>query len=147
MSDASFEKDGLIYREMTEADIPKLMAFADIFLRSDVLLLRTYITHNLRDGHAKVWIVFDDQKLIGFAFVFKSTNSLNNLYVHPKYRGKQIGTNLIQFLKPKIVRSKVDQTTGDPSGFYKKIGYEIVAERQGKKRNLTILQRIDKNYG
>ncbi len=145
MSDKTFETDGLIYREATFEDLSRIMAFADIFLRKDVLLYRDYVAAYLKSGIDKVWLTFDREKLIAFAFIWKNTDSLNNLYVHPKYRKRKIGLHLIEYLKPIIVRSKTDQSTGDPTEFYRKIGYQIVATRQGRKKNLTILHRVIEN--
>lgn len=143
MSSETFENDQLIYRQAKENDLSKIMAFADICLRRDVLIVRGYIKNYLKSS-SKIWLVFDKDKLIAFAFIWKKTNSLNNLYIHPKYRNRKIGLNLMNYLKPKFVRSKLDQSTGDPTEFYKKTGYELIGEKQGKKKNLNILKRIEK---
>ena len=43
MSLENFEVDALIFRKATQEDLPKIMAFVDIFLRKDWLVRRTYL--------------------------------------------------------------------------------------------------------
>lgn len=139
MSSENFEKDNLIYRKATQDDLPKIMAFVDVFLRKDWLVRRTYLLTNLEKYD--IWLVFDNDKLVAWAIAGGKKRTLWNLLVHPKYRGLKIGLSLVERLKPEIIRSKLDQSTGDPTAFYEKIGYRLIAEKQGRKKNINILEK------
>jgi N-acetylglutamate synthase-like GNAT family acetyltransferase len=141
MSVEDFEKDGLIYRKMIESDIPKVLAFVDIFLRRSWFVRRKYCFDHMNES----WVVLDADKLVGWIFIGgkKVKKTLYNLIVHPKYRGRHIGGILIEKLKPKIIRSKTDQTTGDPTEFYKKIGYEVTEMKQGRKKKINIMRKSE----
>jgi len=135
----TFEKDGLTYRQATKADFARILAFVDIFLRRDYLVRRAELERKLEVG--TMLIVMDAEKLVSWAVMGKN-ESLWNLLVHPKYRGRHIGQTIVERFRPLIIRSKSDQSTGDPTPFYRKLGYRIVNERQGKNRNITIMQRV-----
>ena len=141
MSVETFEKDELIYRKATQEDLPKIMAFVDIFLRRDWLVRRAYLMTNLEKYD--IWLVFDKEKLIAWAIAGGKKRTLWNLLVHPKYRGFHIGQILVEKLKPEIIRSKSDQSTGDPTMFYEKIGYRLIASKKGRKRNINIMKRSE----
>ena len=59
----------------------------------------------------------------------------------PAYRGRHIGGELVKRLQPDYIRSKSDQSTGDPTSFYKKLGYEVTERHAGRKRNINIMRR------
>ena len=141
MSVETFEKDGLIYRKMIETDIPKVLAFVDIFLRKSWFVRRKYCFDHMNES----WVVLDGEKLVGWIFIGgeKVEKTLYNLIIHPKYRGRNIGGTLIEKLKPKIIRSKTDQATGDPTEFYKKMGYEVTEMKQGRKKKINIMRKSE----
>jgi N-acetylglutamate synthase-like GNAT family acetyltransferase len=138
MSFETFKKYGLIFREAVKEDFPKILAFVDIFLRRDYFLRRSELFTKME--MATMIIVFHNDKLVALAVMGKN-KTLWHLLVHPKYRGKHIGETLVQKLRPEIIRSKLDQSTGDPTGFYEKIGYRIEASKKGRKRNINIMER------
>jgi N-acetylglutamate synthase-like GNAT family acetyltransferase len=140
MSVEAFEKDGLIFRPATQRDLAKILAFADIFLRRSWLVRREYANDHV--DHS--WIVLDQEKLVGWAMITGKNvgRTLYNLIVHPKYRNRHIGAILITALKPDVIRSKTDQATGDPTEFYKKMGYEVTEMRQGRKKKINIMKRL-----
>jgi len=140
MSFETFEKDGLIYRKITEDDIPKILAFTDIFLRRDYLVRKPELIVKIKIG--EMIGVFDKKKLIAWGSMGKNKR-LWNLLVHPKYRGKKIGENIVMKLKPDYIRSKMDQSTGDPTKFYEKIGYKIIQEKIGRKKNINLMIKED----
>jgi N-acetylglutamate synthase-like GNAT family acetyltransferase len=102
MSLENFEVDALIFRKATQEDLPKIMAFVDIFLRKDWLVRRTYLMTNLQKYD--IWLVFDARKLIAWAIAGGKKRTLWNLLVHPKYRGLHIGEILVKKLKPEIIK-------------------------------------------
>lgn len=91
-----------------------------------------------------ILLCFDGSKLIGWA-VRQKNGSLIHLLVEPDYRGQGIGSNLLEILEPLMVRSKSDQSTGDPYKFYAKHGYEKTSdERVGKNKNIDLLTKASK---
>lgn len=88
-----------------------------------------------------ILVCFDDSKLIGWA-VRQKNGSLIHLLVDPEYRGHGIGGHMLELLEPLFVRSKFDQSTGDPLKFYEKHGYmKTTDERIGKNKNIDLLSR------
>lgn len=86
-------------------------------------------------------LAFDSARLIGWA-VRQRNGSLIHLLVETSYRGKRIGTHLLEILDPLFIRSKFDQSTGDPLPFYEKHGYhKTTDERIGKHKNIDLLSK------
>ncbi len=84
---------------------------------------------------------FDGSQLIGWA-VRQRNGSLIHLLVETTYRGAGIGTHLLKILDPLFIRSKFDQSTGDPLPFYEKHGYHKTSdERIGKHKNIDLLEK------
>jgi N-acetylglutamate synthase-like GNAT family acetyltransferase len=120
----------------TKKDIPEILAFVDIYLRNDWLVRRPYLISCMnRDA---VYMVRNEEGRI-VAWATCHEGRLWNLLVHPKYRGCKIGKMLMEELKPTIIRSKSDQSTGDPTSFYEKMGYVVVERKAGRKRNINIM--------
>ena len=89
--------------------------------------------------HTKYILKYDT--LLAFRGVFvvgwavKANNdTLIHLLVSGPYRGKGIGKAMVLILQPKFVRSKSDQSTGNPIGFYEKLGYTKLRSETGKAR-------------
>lgn len=88
-----------------------------------------------------ILLCFDSDKLIGWS-VRQKNGSLIHLLVDPTYRGQGIGSHLLETLQPLLIRSKSDQSTGDPKAFYEKHGYtESPDERVGKNKNIDLLSK------
>lgn len=86
-------------------------------------------------------ITLDQGNLVGWA-VRQRNGSLIHLLVDTDYRGKGIGTHLLEVLEPLFVRSKFDQSTGNPLKFYEDRGFEKTSdERIGRNKNIDLLAR------
>lgn len=86
-------------------------------------------------------ITYDGPMLIAWA-VRQRMGSLIHLLVDPDYRGKGIGSHLLQVLEPLTIRSKSDQSTGDPIKFYEMHGYgKTTDERVGRNKNIDVLSK------
>ncbi len=91
-----------------------------------------------------VLLAICERVIVGWA-VKTSRNVLIHLLVAVPFRGRGIGGELIRRLNPEIVRSKMDQKSGDPADFYMKHGYvKLSCERLGKKNNIELFARVDK---
>ena len=128
-------------RKITRDDFPKILAFADIYLRRDWLIRKQYLTDRINDC-----IICEsvDGKLLGFGIISPKTKTLINLIVHPKFRGQGIGKKILKFINPQIIHSKANQSTGDPKSFYLKNGYEIDQNALSKKSHIEILKKIER---
>ncbi|MFZ2149265.1 MAG: GNAT family N-acetyltransferase [Sedimentisphaerales bacterium] len=94
-------------------------------------------------------------EIVGWA-VMEPAGTLIHLLVKGDIRGKGIGKKMVQILEPKTVRSKSDQSSGDPIGFYEKIGYRRVERvksmsrldsdevNPGRVENIDIFKRMGK---
>ncbi len=86
---------------------------------------------NTETKRRAVWIALDGDKIIG---VRVGINRVYNLAVHPDYRGKGIGRQLIEVHPPDTIRVKAipvghlskeqQDNFVTPVGFYDAIGYE-----------------------
>lgn len=97
-------------------------------------------------------LCLEGKEIIGWAVVERS-NTLIHLLIKGDKRGLGIGKAMMKILQPKYIRSKLDQSTGNPILFYEKLGYKKVArekskasfklfhERAGKILNIDILER------
>lgn len=104
----------------------------------------------------ETWICVKDYKILGWA-VMGRDKTLIHLLVAADHRGLGIGKRMMSILEPKCVRSKVNQSTGNPVGFYEKMGFEKVnrvtskgimgydKKHHGRKKNIDVLVR--KNAG
>jgi GNAT superfamily N-acetyltransferase len=86
-------------------------------------------------------LAFDQEQLVGWA-VRQRDGTLIHLLVAANFRGKGIGAYLLKLLTPTAVRSKSDQSTGDPLNFYLKHGFKKTSdEKIGKHKNIDVLAR------
>lgn len=80
-------------------------------------------------------------EILGWAVKTKK-GVLIHLLVAGTFRGQGIGSELLKRMAPDVVRSKFDQSTGDPAAFYIKHGFvKESSSRVGKKRNIDIFIR------
>lgn len=86
-------------------------------------------------------LAFDQNQLVGWA-VRQRDGTLIHLLVASNFRGKGIGAALLKMLTPTTIRSKSDQSTGDPLPFYLKHGFKKTSdEKIGKHKNIDVLAR------
>ena len=143
--------NGLHYRLAGPMDLPAISAFTDFWLAGGAAA--KHIPGAGTDffipfGRLKCYlekyttvIVFDDFTLIAWA-VRTKLGVLIHLLVDPNHRGQGIGSHLLELLTPATVRSKSDQSTGDPLQFYVSHGFtKADTEKTGKKKNIDVLKR------
>lgn len=124
----------ITYRPAIFADIPVIATFVDFWLsgrgkRSGVqgAVNDFFVSKGQHAGYitrSTVLLAFDCNTLIGWA-VKRPNGSLIHMLIAGPYRGKGIGSTMLRILNPSTVRSKTDQSTGDPTVFYLKHGYQI----------------------
>lgn len=147
------DADRITLRQATEADLDDIVAFVDYWLsglaRRDGLPEggKDYFVprgrHHgfiIRNSH-NVLLAIDTNHIVGWAVVTRK-NSLIHLLISGQCRGQGIGRKMLELLNPDTVRSKIDQSTGDPTPWYLTKGY-IDAELGliGKHENIRILKK------
>lgn len=91
-----------------------------------------------------VLLAICERAIVGWA-VKTQRNILIHLLVAVPFRGKGIGGEMLRILSPEIVRSKMDQKSGDPADFYMKQGYyKLSCEKFGKNENIELFAAVDK---
>lgn len=91
--------------------------------------------------HYTTLLAFSQDKLVGWA-VRQRDGTLIHLLVASNFRGKGIGAAILKMLTPTAVRSKSDQSTGDPLAFYLKHGFKKTSDKKiGKHENIDVLAR------
>jgi GNAT superfamily N-acetyltransferase len=146
----------ITYRQAEPADLPAIVNFTDHYLsahapdkslrppHTDAFITRRQHADKIK--YATVLLAFDNQTLVAWAIKGKN-GSLFNILTHPNYRHHGIATAMIKRLHPAIIRSKTDQSTGDPTPFYESLGYHVTATAQGKQHNITLLVPSPKSRG
>jgi len=81
----------------------------------------------------RTWLVFDENEIVGWTVIQKD-GSMIHLLIAGDHRRQGIGKFLVQSLNPEKIHSKSNQSTGNPAGFYERLGYEKIESRQSKSR-------------
>jgi len=90
-----------------------------------------------------VVVALEDDRIVGWA-VKTLKGVLLHLLVAGDQRGQGVGGELLRIMGPVSVRSKIDQSTGDPTGWYMRKGYTVCGtECVGKNRNIKVLRRAE----
>lgn len=145
------DKKNIIYRRATRNDLVPVRSFVDFWLsgRAKGQGIKNagndyFVTTNQHKAYFRsciVYVALDGEKIVGWA-VKQRSNVLIHLLVAGDYRGKKIGRELMDRIKPDIIRSKTDQQTGDPFSFYEKLGYRKIGRvKVGKKKNIEFLTK------
>ncbi len=140
----------IVYRPASGDDLENVRKFVDFWLSGGAKRLGIpgagadyFVPKGQQIGYLKyktVYIAMFAQKIIGWTVKSKN-GTMIHLLVNAEYRGKGIGGNLLNIIDPDYIRSKSDQTTGDPLKFYQKHGYEIKEAKIGKHQSIDLLQK------
>ncbi len=148
----SFDSEvrSLTYRPASGDDLDGIKTFVDFWLSGGAKKLGIpgggqdcFVPRGQQITYLKyktTYLAIYEGKIVGWAVKSKNA-TLIHLLVTPEYRGKGVGGHLLKILNPEMIRSKSDQSTGDPLKFYQKHGYEIAQAGQGKNKNIDILQQ------
>jgi len=142
--------DNIEYRNAKLSDLNEIVKFVDFWLSGrglqqeiigavdDYFVPRQRHIHFIK--HYVVLLALRNSSIIGWA-VKQTDDTLIHLLIANKFRGKGIGTDMLRILNPKQVRSKSDQTTGDPIDFYISRGYKKkLTNKIGKNKNIDLLE-------
>jgi len=151
------------YRDATIDDLKAVSRFTDFWLSGrgkrvkapgavDDCFISTS-QHRKYICKYRTFLCMDKEKLKAWA-VIEPSGTLIHLLVAGNYRSCGIGRKMMGLLLPKFVRSKLDQSSGNPIGFYEKLGYRKVRTVKSRSRldideikperksNIDVLQRL-----
>lgn len=136
------------YRQAHESDLPAIIAFVDFWLAGRGLA--DQVPGSAHDyfvpagRHLKfvtkytTLIALLENCIIGWS-VKTHKGVLIHLLVAGTFRHCGIGSKMLELMNPETIRSKMDQSAGDPAEFYRKHGYTKAANPpQGKKHNIEL---------
>jgi GNAT superfamily N-acetyltransferase len=144
------------YRRANHKDFKSICDFVDFWLsgRARSLGIKKagndyFVTRRQQRAYLKncyVWLALENNKVVGWA-VKQRNNVMIHLLISAEHRGLGIGSKLLEIMNPDIIRSKSDQMTGDPAGFYEKYGYMKIAPNTllGKKKNIDLMVKRTRN--
>lgn len=136
------------YRKAVMSDLKRIVAFVDFWLTGGGIPDKVpgcghdfFVPVGRHEAYlAKYGVLLATygSEIVGWAVKTKK-GVLIHLLVAGTFRGNGIGSEMLRRMSPDVVRSKFDQSTGDPSGFYLKHGYvKASSERLGKKQNIEL---------
>jgi len=141
----------ITYRTAEKSDTDAIVTFVDYWLSGgakhdlapgggqDYFVPRARHEGFLKKHH--VLIALDGNHIVGWA-VTTPKNSLIHLLVAGDCRGQGVGQEMLRLLNPELIRSKIDQTTGDPTEFYLERGYQLSPDPiAGVKGNIRLLEK------
>lgn len=138
-------------RNATLADLSSIVTFVDYWLRNgakskgvvggvnDYFIPRGRHHDYLTKYH--VFLAIHRNEIIGW-LVINQSKTLLHLLIAADCRGHYVGSSMIRFATPEVIRSKTDQSTGNPKKFYQKCGYKrIHVSKQGRNHNIQLFKR------
>ncbi len=139
------------YRLATESDLPLIIPFVDFWLAGRGLAdgipgsAHDYFVpagrHIKFVNRYTTLIALYAGSIIGWA-VKTNRGVLIHLLVAGTFRNCGIGSKMLELMDPDTIRSKMDQSAGDPADFYRKHGYaRTSSKRQGKKHNIELFEK------
>ena len=139
------------YRIAEMSDLKRIIAFVDFWLTGGGLPDGVpgcghdfFVPGGRQKAYIEKYLVLlaiYEGEIVGWAVKTKK-GVLIHLLVAGTFRGNGIGGEMLRRMNPDTVRSKFDQSTGDPSGFYHKHGYiKASSERLGKKKNIELFAK------
>ncbi|WP_212970865.1 GNAT family N-acetyltransferase [Paenibacillus cineris] len=130
----------MIIREASKIDYPQLR---QIYLESRRKSFHWANTEEMnlddfdRDTTEEYILLAEEHsRILGFASLYLPENFIHNLFVHPDFSGKGVGTQLVNHAIEKMgkpVRLKCVSENHKALGFYEKSGWKKVVE-EGKPR-------------
>lgn len=133
----------LNYRDATIDDLKSVSRFTDFWLSGRGKRVQAagavddcFISPSQHKKYIckyRTFLCLNEFRILGWAVV-EPSGTLIHLIVDGHCRGCGIGRQMMSLLSPKYVRSKLDQSSGNPIGFYKKLGYRKVRTEKSRSR-------------
>lgn len=104
-------------------DLEPMLDRLETLLHEDYFFRRKHFAAILARPQAAVYAIRVEGDFAAIAIVYEGS-TLQNLYVHPEHRRLGVGTAVLRYLNPQVVRAKSNMSQGDPTGFYAQNGYK-----------------------
>lgn len=139
------------YRLANESDLPAITAFVDFWLRGDGIpdgvpgSAHDYFVpagrHQKFVTKYTTLLATVENFIVGWA-VKTHKGVLIHLLVAGTWRKVGIGSALLEHMDPETIRSKMDQSAGNPAEWYRERGYvKAAGPAQGKKHNIELFSK------
>lgn len=132
-----------IYRDATLDDLKDVSRFTDFWISGRGKRVNapgavddTFISpsqHRKYICKYRTFLCLDALGIVAWAVV-EPSGTLIHLLIAGNHRGIGIGRQMMFVLHPEFVRSKSDQSSGNPIGFYKYLGYRKVRTVKSRSR-------------
>lgn len=143
----------VVYRQAVMEDLQEIANFTDFWLGGLGISAKVpgaghdfFIPKGRHADYIRKQVVFVAiycDEIVAWA-VKSRKGVLIHLLIAGTFRDQGIGKRLLGLLKPDVIRSKSDQSTGDPGKFYESQGYVRQSpERVGRKKNIEIYIRSE----
>ncbi len=139
------------YRLANETDLPAIVSFVDFWLKGEGLTDK--VPGSAHDyfvpagRHLKyvtkytTLLALLENCIIGWA-VKTHKGVLIHLLTAGTFRCEGIGSKMLKLMDPETIRSKMDQSAGNPAEFYKKRGYvKSAGPAKGKNQNIEVFEK------
>ena len=118
------------YNEIVNIWEASVRATHHFLKEEDIQFFKPLILNTYLDAVELKCVRNEENKIIGFLGV--AEQNLEMLFIHPDFRGKQIGKTLLNFSIEKMNVKKVDvnEQNDQAVGFYKKCGFETTSRSE-----------------
>jgi GNAT superfamily N-acetyltransferase len=130
---------GLVLVRADERWEGDLIFWIDTHLWKDYYMPRRQLRELLARPQSDVWALVFQGEMVGLAVVWGELR-LHNLFLDSAWRGKGLGTVVVEALGIEEVRAKTNMSTGDPTRFYEKMGFET-KQIEGKSGHIKVMRR------
>lgn len=133
--------------EVTHSDCLAVEHFADSVLRDDFFFRKGHWLSLVSDSRVQLLAVRlqppgseEWSEIVGVVVLY-ADSVLHNLFLARHARAMGLGSSIIEAISPTTIRAKVDMSSGDPSGFYSRLGFTHEESRKGKRGQIRVLTR------
>lgn len=104
-------------------DLEPMLDRLETLLHEDYFFRRKHFAAILARPQAAVFAILVEHDFAAIAIVYKGS-TLTNLYVHPEHKAQGVGTAVLRWLNPSVIRAKGNMSQGNPVAFYEKNGFK-----------------------
>lgn len=134
--------------EVTANDVLAVEHFADSVLREDFFFRKGHWLSLVADSRVQPFVVRvrpggqpEWSEICGVVVLY-ADSVLHNLFLAKQWRSLGLGSAIIEAVSPSKIRAKVDMSTGDPTGFYSRLGFTHEEARKGKRGQIRVLTKV-----
>lgn len=143
-----FNECTLALFEVSHSDCLAVEHFADAVLRDDFFFRKGHWLSLLSDSRVKLLVARlqppgsnEWSEILGVVVLY-ADSVLHNIFLARWCRGLGLGSAIIEAVAPSVIRAKIDMSTGDPTGFYNRLGFTHEASKEGKRGQIRVLTKL-----